>query len=137
MAPGFAVFLTINNSLHDAATALPAAGALTVWLILRNAPAGGEGSMALLMNVYRLMARLMKYALAWICIGAIPRLLSFSRIEWQPACDRGHGAGLIARNIFVLGLVVGGVCLWIAATRKMKSRGLAAGPTEQQPGQTL
>jgi hypothetical protein len=119
--PGFAFFIMLNNYFHDIATALLLASGVAVWMIRKQAAASGNTHIrAFVLDTYRSMSKIIFFALAWISISAIPRILAFTRLEWASAHDKNQVVGLAAKHILAFIIIVGGCSLWISISRTMK-----------------
>ena len=76
MSPAAGIALMMNNYLHDVATALLAASAVALWVMLRRYEAGQRGADAAryFLEIQGAMVKLARFSLAWIVLGGIPRL---------------------------------------------------------------
>lgn len=121
MSPTAGVALMMNNYLHDVATALLAASAFALWIMLRRYEAGPRGPDAAryFLEIHRAMARLARFSLAWIVLGGIPRTVYYTRFEWANAAGRGQVAALVVKHIIAFALVVAGARLWVRLRRRV------------------
>jgi hypothetical protein len=120
MTPAAGIALMMNNYFHDVATALLAASAFALWVLLRRYEAGARGPEAAryFLEIQRAMAKLARFALAWIVLGGIPRTIWYTEFEWANAAGRGQVAALVVKHVVAFGLVVFGVAFW----RRLKAR---------------
>jgi hypothetical protein len=121
MSPALSTFIAINNFLHDLASGIPLASGVAMWVVVgqyeknRNDETG-----ALMLRLYRGISRIFVVSLVWITLGAIPRILTFTRFESANALSGHNIAGLIAMHVTIFATVMGGTFLWIALTRKVR-----------------
>ncbi len=118
MSPGFAVFILMNNYFHDVATAMLPACAVALWIILRQFRNSRDPA------VIRYFGRLsngirqvVRFSIAWIIIGGIPRALTFSSFEWPNAVEKHHEAGLIAKYIIAAVMTAAGGYVWLRLSK--------------------
>ncbi len=121
MSPTFAIIIAINNFLHDLASAIPLASGIAMWVIVsqyeKNRDAETE---ALMLRLYRGISRIFIGSLVWITVGAVPRILTFTRFESAHALRDHNIDGLIAVQLTIFAAVMSGMFLWIALTRKVR-----------------
>lgn len=120
MTPAAGIALMMNNYFHDVATALLAASAFALWVLLRRYEAGARGADAAryFLEIQRAMAKLARFSLAWIILGGIPRTIWYAEFEWANAAGRGQVAALVVKHVVAFGFVVFGVAFW----RRLKAR---------------
>lgn len=120
MTPAAGIALMMNNYFHDVATALLAASAFALWVLLRRYEAGPRGRDAAryFLEIQRAMAKLARFALAWIVLGGIPRTIWYVDFEWNHFAGKGQVPALIAKHVVALVFVVFGVVFW----RRLKAR---------------
>jgi len=114
MPPAAAIALMMNNYLHDVATALLAASAFALWVLLRRFEAGARSADAAryFLEIQRSMAMLARFSLAWIVLGGIPRTIWYADFEWANAAGRGQVAALVVKHVVAFGFVSFGVAFW-------------------------
>ncbi len=97
MSPAAGIALMMNNYLHDVATALLAASAFALWVMLRRYESGERGPEAAryFLEIHRSMARLARLSLAWIVLGGIPRTIFYTRFEGANAAGRAQVPALV------------------------------------------
>jgi hypothetical protein len=124
----FVVFIMMNNHLHDIATAMVMASGVILWLINKQlrvseiSPISSFSSARLFMlDISQVISKIVFFSLIWISISAIPRILSFTRIEWPPAVSNNHISGLIAKHVLTYIVTVTGAILWISINRRLKN----------------
>jgi hypothetical protein len=110
----------MNNYFHDVATALLAASAFALWVLLRRFEAGPRGPDAAryFLEIQRAMVKLARFSLAWIVLGGIPRTIWYAQFEWANAAGRGQVAALVVKHVVAFALVVLGVGFW----RRLRER---------------
>jgi hypothetical protein len=120
VTPTAGIALMMNNYFHDVATALLAASAFALWVLLRRYEAGARTPDAgrYFLEAQRSMARLARFSLAWIVLGGIPRTIWYVDFEWANAAGRGQVTALAVKHVVAAVLVVGGVFFW----RRLKAR---------------
>jgi hypothetical protein len=120
MSPTAGIALMMNNYLHDVATALLAASAFALWVLLRRYEAGERGPDAAryFLEIQRAMVKLARFSLAWIIVGGIPRTIWYVEFEWANAAGRGQVAALAVKHVVAFALVGFGVAFW----RRLKAR---------------
>jgi flagellar biosynthesis protein FlhB len=132
MSREFAVFIMMNNHFHDIATAMLMASGVMLWIIYTQlriseiSPVSGfssgfSSSRGFMLDISKVISKIVFFSLIWISVSAIPRILTFTRIEWPPAVSKNHISGLIAKHIFIYIVIVTGVILWISINRRLKS----------------
>ncbi len=113
--------IAINNFLHDLAGGIPLASGIAMWVIVSQYEKNRDAEMkALVFRLYRWISRLFVVSLFWITIGAVPRILTFTRFESAHALRDNNVEGLIAVHATLFAAVMGGTFLWIALTRKVR-----------------
>ncbi|MBA4374522.1 MAG: hypothetical protein C0402_16855 [Thermodesulfovibrio sp.] len=121
MNPGLAFFIMLNNYFHDIATALLLASGIAVWMLRKQDGVTDNLHIGtFIRDSYRSMAKLATVALIWVSLGAIPRILAFTRLEWPSAFEKNQLSGLAAKHILAFIIIVCGTCLWISISRSMK-----------------
>lgn len=120
MSPTAGIALMMNNYFHDVATALLAASAFALWVLLRRYEAGPRTPDAgrYFLEIQRAMAKLARFSLAWIVLGGIPRTIWYAQFEWANAAGRGQVTALAVKHVVAGVLVVGGVIFW----RRLEAR---------------
>jgi hypothetical protein len=116
-----AVALMMNNYLHDVATALLAASAFALVVLLRRfeaAPRGPDAARYFLEIAGR-MARLARFSLAWIVLGGIPRTIWYADFEWANAAGRSQVPALVVKHVVALAFVVAGAFFWARLRRRI------------------
>jgi uncharacterized membrane protein len=125
MTPGFAVFILMNNYFHDVATTMLLACGIAMLLIIRQLGNGSDAAtLDYFSRLFRGVHRLAWISVAWILVGGIPRVLTFNSFEWANAVEKHHEAGLIAKYVIAVFMMVLGAYLWAAQLRKLRDRGI-------------
>lgn len=120
MNPCLIVVIMMNNYFHDVATAMLFASALAMKIIIKKHEESGPGSLGHLIRFHRGISRIVTFSLVWIAVSAVPRILAFRSFELEHAYKIHNVHGLIAKHIIALGILIGGVLLWISLNKKMR-----------------
>jgi hypothetical protein len=114
MTPAAGIALMMNNYFHDVATALLAASAFALWVLLRRYEAGQRGPDAAryFLEIQRAMTKLARFSVVWIVLGGIPRTIWYLEFEWANAAGRGQVTALIVKHVVAFALVGYGVLFW-------------------------
>jgi hypothetical protein len=122
MSPAAGVALMMNNYLHDVATALLAASAFALWVMLRRfeTAGGGPDAARLFLAMHRSLSRLARLSLVWIVLGGIPRTIWYADFEWANAAGRGQVAALAVKHVVAFTLVGFGVAFWVRLRRRVR-----------------
>ncbi len=121
MNPSLAVFIMINNFLHDMVIAVPLASGIAMRVIVgRFEKNRNAGTGALMLGIYDKISKIFIVSLVWISLGAIPRILTFTRFEWANALNDHNISGLIIKHVIVFAVLMSGAFLWAALTRRVK-----------------
>lgn len=120
MSPAAGIALMMNNYFHDVATALLAASAFALWVLLRRYESGERGVEAAryFLEIQRSMAKLARFSLAWIVLGGIPRTIWYADFEWANAAGRGQVPALMVKHVVAFVLVGFGIAFW----RRLRAR---------------
>ena len=121
MSPAAGIALMMNNYFHDVATALLAASAFALVVLLRRYEAGSRGPDAAryFLEIAERMTKLARFSLAWIVVGGIPRTIWYGEFEWANAAGRGQVAALIVKHVVALAFVIAGVVFWRRLKRQV------------------
>jgi len=121
MGPLPSMLLTINNYLHDIATAMLMASGVIMWVVIRRLENTGRPEVrSLMFSLYGSMSKFVTISLIWIAAGAVPRILTFSTFESSGAIAADRLPGLIARHVVAFAVLLGGAYLWISLIRRVK-----------------
>ncbi len=121
MSPTFATLMAINNFMHDLVSGIPLASGIAMWAIISQCEKNrDEETEALMFRLYRWISRIFIVSLIWITVGAIPRILTFTRFESAHAVRDNNMSGLIALHVTIFAAVMSGMFLWIALTRRVR-----------------
>ncbi len=104
-----AIFVMLNNYMHDLATAVFAVSALAAWFLLRS-PAASEARDAL-RPVIDGLVKVGLISLAWTLAGGAVRGLAFRRYEWMEAAGRDQIPALVVKHVILVTLVVCGLTM--------------------------
>jgi hypothetical protein len=121
MSPAFTTIIAINNFLHDLASGVPLASGIAMWVIISQFEKNrNDETQALMLRLYRGIYRVFIGSLIWLTVGAVPRILTFTRFESAHALTDHNISGLLAMHITIFIAVMGGMFLWIALTRRVR-----------------
>ena len=104
-----AIFVMLNNYMHDLATAVFAVSALAAWFLLRS-PAASDARDAL-RPVIDGLVKVGLISLAWTLAGGAVRGLAFRRYEWMEAAGRDQIPALVVKHVILITLVVCGLTM--------------------------
>ena len=113
MSEWFAVFLLMNNYFHDVATAMLLACGIVLWAFGKAETAVSDKTA----NDYasamrRSVVRLVWLSVAWIVVSGVIRIATVKEFEWKNFTDKGLEAGLVAKYVIaVVMMIVGGYLL--------------------------
>lgn len=115
------VLIMMNNYFHDVATALLAASAVLMLVILRvTAKMKTENeSVELVVSIYRKVTKLALVSVIWIILGGIPRTIFFKRYEWWDAAGKGIIPALLVKHALMFMLVGVGIILWLRVKKEI------------------
>lgn len=121
------ILIIMNNYFHDVATATLLAAAVIMWVLERHAHSGNPADLATLARAYPLLTRFARWALVWVVLGGIPRVIFFNTHDL--GAIRGDLVPAIAvKHVVEVAAVVAGILLW----RRVRARiGTAAAPVDQ------
>ena len=118
---GLGVLIMMSNYFHDVATALLAASAIAMRLLINRYPADPTPALAeYFQRVRRAIEWFARFALVWIFIGGVPRAMYFKGFEWQTAVEHGQTAALIVKHVLIIHLVMIGTILWRKNSQMLK-----------------
>lgn len=121
MSPGYAVFLLMNNYFHDVATAMLLACGIALWIIIKQREGIKDPAAAgYFLKLARGINGVAKFSLGWIIIAGIPRVLTFRSFEWPNAVGKHHEAGLIAKYVIALAMMLAGAWLWARLSKRIR-----------------
>ncbi len=115
-----AVVIALNNYFHDLATGVLFGCAAVLWVVSRRVPTADADRLRLLAEFAHVLGRLAAVAVAWIVIGGIPRVIFFSRFEWDPSVTRGIVPALVIKHILLVSAVGFGSWLWFRTSRRLR-----------------
>jgi hypothetical protein len=121
MNPAFSLFIMINNFLHDIVIAVPLASGIAMRVIISQFEKNRDACTGdLMISMYSKISKVFIVSLIWITLGAIPRILTFTRFEWARALSDHNIPGLIAKHLIVFTVLMAGTFLWVALTRRVR-----------------
>jgi hypothetical protein len=115
------VILMMNNYFHDVATALLLASGIAIWVIYKKFGDSDKPDVReYFLKLYGSMTFLVKFSLAWIILGGIPRTYFYTEFEWSHYAGRSQIPALIVKHILAFLFVGAGAYLWINIRKKVK-----------------
>ena len=121
ISPAQGVLIMMNNYLHDVATALLAASAFTLWVLLKlTYTYEDRGAISFFLAAHRKLVILARVALVWIVLGGIPRTIFYNDFEWANAAGKGQVPALVVKHILMAGLVLLGGFGWVRMRRRVR-----------------
>jgi len=111
----------MNNYFHDVATALLLASSLVVWIIARklgDTPAPEVRDYFL--EVYGATTRIAKFALYWILLAGVPRVVYFKELEWNNMVGKDMVPAIVVKHILMVIIVGTGAHMWIRLAKRVK-----------------
>jgi hypothetical protein len=115
------VILMMNNYFHDVATALLLASGIAIWVIYKKFGDSDKPDVReYFLKLYGSMTFLVKFSLAWIILGGIPRTYFYTKFEWSHYAGRSQIPALIVKHILAFLFVAAGAYLWINIRKKVK-----------------
>lgn len=108
------IAVMMNNYFHDVATALLAASAVLMLVLVRTLDDVPSPEVArFVVRLYPRMTLLAKVALIWILLGGIPRTIFFTRVELATGVGTtGIAVALAVKHLIMFALVVLGALQW-------------------------
>ena len=106
------ILIIMNNYLHDVATAILLSSAVILYVLGRQAERGGAAEQSALARAYPTLTRFAWGAVAWIIVGGVPRIIFFTRYEWDPAVIKGIVPALIVKHTLIVLAIVIGAVMW-------------------------
>lgn len=119
------ILIVMNNYFHDVATATLLAAAVIMWVLERQARAGGPQALEALARAYPALTRFANAALVWIVIGGIPRVLTFNTHDLGAVRDDLIVA-IAVKHVAEVAFVVAGALMWRRVRRRI-TEGAAQG----------
>ena len=104
------ILLMIVTYFHDLSVAILFSNVLVVALVARSVEARSWGE-ELVGDLFKKLARVTYWALAYVILGGAVRAYYFMDFEWNPAVGRGQVAALVVKHVFLVTLTVVGL-LW-------------------------
>lgn len=123
MSPSFATFLLMNNYFHDVATAMLLACCVVLWTLLKRL--GDERDRSVLAYgraLYRGVAGMFWFSVAWIAASGVIRIATFRSFEWFNTTQKHFEAGLLVKYAIATVMTVLGAVLWLRLSRRMKQK---------------
>jgi hypothetical protein len=115
------VILMMNNYFHDVATALLLASAIAMWVIYKKFGDSDKPEVRdYFIRLYGSLTFLVRFSLAWIILGGIPRTIFYTEFEWAHFAGKSQIPALIIKHILAFIFVVTGALIWLKIRRKVK-----------------
>jgi hypothetical protein len=114
------IAIMMNNYFHDVATALLAASAVLMIVLVKavgDTPSPDVARFVVLL--YPKMTLVAKVALVWILVGGVPRTLFFTRVELATGVGTtGIALALAVKHVIMFSLVALGAIEWRRLAKK-------------------
>ena len=111
-----------NNYSHDIATAFLAVSGITMWMLSRVYRVSvSEEAGRYFVSIYRDVATVAKFSLAWIVIAGVPRILFYRQYEWSDMAGGLQVVAIIIKHIVMFLLVGSGVVYWAKLDKTVRS----------------
>lgn len=123
-----ALAVIINNYLHDLATGLLLSAAVILWVLMRRAAAGNPTDVGAFARAFPALTRFAVWSVVWIVVGGVPRVVFFSRYEWDPAVVGGIVPALLVKHALMFSAVTLGAVMWRRASRVLRYAGQPLDP---------
>lgn len=121
MSTGLGIAIMMNNYFHDVATALLMTSGFVMWIIVRKMESStDENVTSYFIRIYGSVTRFAWFALIWILVGGVPRVLAYRQFEWANALGKSQVPALIVKHILAFIFVGFGAHLWIRLSKKVK-----------------
>ena len=115
------VILMMNNYFHDVATALLLASAIAMWVIYKKFGDSDKPEVRdYFIRLYGSLTFLVRFSLAWIILGGIPRTIFYTEFEWSHFAGKSQIPALIVKHILALIFVGTGAFIWLKIRRKVE-----------------
>ena len=112
------ILIILNNYFHDVATAILLSSAVIMWVLGRQARrSGGGAELDALAGAYPTLTKFAWFALAWIVIGGVPRIIFFNTHEFIPAVENGLVTVLAIKHMLMGVAVIVGAIMWMRTKR--------------------
>lgn len=102
------ILLMIANYFHDLSVAILASNILVVFFLGRYLDRHGARE-TFIPDLFRKLARVTYYALAYVIVFGAVRAYFFMDFEWNPAVGRGQTAALVVKHVILVAVTVFGV----------------------------
>jgi hypothetical protein len=103
-----AIFILLNNFMHDFSAAGWIFSSVLLWLLLRRELQADR----VLAITYSEIRMLMKYSVVGIVIFGLVRALAYRQYEWSAAAGDAQVTVLIVKHILLTGVFLWGVVLY-------------------------
>lgn len=117
-----ALFVMMNNYLHDLAVAFLFAACVMARVTLRHWP--GTPSV----RVVQILRRVAWGSLAWIIVGGVIRALNYREYEWLPRAGTAQVPALVAKHVLLGLLTLWGLMGLVRLSRFKGEQDPVAGP---------
>jgi len=112
------ILIIMNNYFHDVATATLIGAAVIMWTLERQARRGAPGDLEALARAYPTLTRFANYALIWIVIGGIPRVITFNTHDLG-ALGGDLVPAIIVKHVVEVAAVIAGALMWRRVRRSV------------------
>lgn len=115
------VLVTVVNYSHEVATAFLAVSVLAMWDLARRCPDSGDADLErYFIRVYKRITRMAKYALCWVLLASLPRVMYFTEYEAFNAAGDLQVPVIIVMHGVMIALLASGLYYWVRLAKKVK-----------------
>lgn len=115
-----ALFVLLNNFLHDFSAAGWVFGGVVLWSVVRQLPPGGRpGDVAV--RVLKTVLLLMRISFFGIIVFGVIRTLAYRKYEWNAAAGEGQVVLLIVKHVLFTVIFVVGLVYYLRARKLVRS----------------
>lgn len=122
MSQTLAIFLMLNNYVHDVATGLLIISALWLgWSARELGPSPSEETVAYFKRTYLRCVRFVLGSIAVIVATGVVRTIFFMDFEWTIAMGKSLVPVLVAKHVLILTLLAVGIYAWSGIRKRVQS----------------
>ena len=111
-----AIFILLNNFLHDFSAAGWVFGGVLLWSILRIEIVTDHAERTTI-DVLKTILLLMRLSVAGIVLFGVVRTIAYRTYEWSAAAGQGQLTLLIVKHLLFFGIFVLGLVYYIRASK--------------------
>jgi len=120
VSQALAIFVVINNYVHDVATGLVVLSALWIgWAAHALGPTPSPETQAYFERIHRRAVRFVLGGVALIVVTGVVRAIYFMRLEYVPALGKDLVPVLVFKHVLLFTVLGAGVYAWIRLERRL------------------